>query len=80
MAKHVEYVRATQLDEHRATFAESLRRNVPGRGGEVMNCVEQMVDWGRHRPGSGRGAKKIEYSCLRVLTGFRACEVARRRT
>ena len=47
VAKHVEYVLATQPDQHRAAFVESLRRNVPGRGGEVMNYVEQMVERGR---------------------------------
>ena len=47
VATHVEYVLATQPDEHRAAFVESLRRNVPGRGGEVMNYVEQMVERGR---------------------------------
>ncbi len=47
VAKHVEYVLATQPDEHRAAFVASLRRNVPGRGGEVMNYVEQMVERGR---------------------------------
>ena len=30
--------------------------------------------------GSGRAAKEIEHSCLRGLTGFCACEVARHRT
>ncbi len=46
VAKHVEYVLATQPDEHRAAFVESLRRNMPGRGGEVMNYVEQMIERG----------------------------------
>jgi hypothetical protein len=44
VARHVEYVMATQPDEHRAAFVESLRRNVPGRGGDVMNYVEQSIE------------------------------------
>ena len=47
VAKHVEYVLATQPAEHRAPFIAALRRHVPGRGGEVMNYVEQWVERGR---------------------------------
>ena len=62
VAKHVEYVLATQPDEHRAAFVESLRRNVPGRGGEVMNYVEQMIE-------RGRRAGKLEGQ-VRTIEGF----------
>ena len=41
VTKHVEYVLATQPDEYRSVFVDALRRNVPGRGGDVMNYVEQ---------------------------------------
>ena len=37
VAKHVEYVLATQPAESRPLFVRALRRNVPGRGGDVMN-------------------------------------------
>ena len=66
VAKHVEYVLATQPDEHRAAFVESLRRNVPGRGGEVMNYVEQMVERGR-REGLQEGELRGQ---IRIIEGF----------
>ena len=47
VAKHVEYVLATQSEENRQVFAEALQRNVPGRGGELMNYVEQLLEQGR---------------------------------
>ncbi len=47
VALHVEYVLAAQPEERRPAFAAALRRNVPGRGGELMNYVEQMVERGR---------------------------------
>ena len=46
VAKHVEYVLATQPQAHRKLFSEALRTNVPGRGGEVMNYVEEMIERG----------------------------------
>ena len=43
LARHVEYVlAATQSEERREAFAAALRRNLPGRGGELMNYVEQI--------------------------------------
>ena len=45
--KHVEYLLATQPDKHLATFAAALRRNVPGRGGDVMNYMQQLIERGR---------------------------------
>ncbi len=50
VTKHVEYVLATQPDEYRSVFVDALRRNVPGRGGDVMNYVEQTD---RKRPPGG---------------------------
>ena len=47
VTKHVEYVLATQPDEYRSVFVDALRRNVPGRGGDVMNYVEQLIERGR---------------------------------
>ena len=47
VAKHVEYVLATQSEENRQVFAEALQRNAPGRGGELMNYVEQLLEQGR---------------------------------
>ena len=47
VAKHVEYVLATQPDEYCSVFVDALRRNVPGRGGDVMNYVEQLIERGR---------------------------------
>ena len=66
VAKHVEYVLATQPDEHRAAFVESLRRNVPGRGGEVMNYVEQMIERGR-REGLQEGELKGQIRTIERL-------------
>lgn len=47
VAKHVEYVLATQPDEYRPLFVRALRRNVPGRGRDVMNYFEQLIERGR---------------------------------
>ena len=47
MALHVEYVLAAQPEERHPAFGAVLRRNVPGRGGELMNYVERMVEQGR---------------------------------
>ena len=78
VAKHVEYVLATQPDEHRAAFVELLRRNVPGRGGEVMNYVEQMVERGR-REGKLEGqvrtiegflGRDVPWSTIEAATGI----------
>ena len=57
VAKHVEYVLATQPDEYRPLFVRALRRNVPGRGGDVMNYVEQLIERGR-REGLEDGLKE----------------------
>ena len=43
----MEYVLAAQPEERHPAFGEVLRRNVPGRGGELMNYVERMVEQGR---------------------------------
>ena len=66
VAKHVEYVLATQPDEHRAAFVEALRRNVPGRGGDVMNYVEQLIERGRRE---GRREGKLEGQ-VRTIEGL----------
>ena len=57
VAKHVEYVLATQPQAHRKLFSEALRTNVPGRGGEVMNYVEEMIERGR-REGRQEGRRE----------------------
>jgi hypothetical protein len=59
VAKHVEYVLATQPDDYRPLFVRALRRNVPGRGGDVMNYVEQLIERGR-REGLEDGLKEGE--------------------
>ncbi len=47
MALHVEYVLlALKSNEQQRAFAEALRRTVPGRGGEVMTYVHEMIDEG----------------------------------
>ena len=66
VAKHVEYALATQPDEHRAAFIAALRRNVPGRGGDVMNYVEQLIERGR-REGLQEG--KLDGQ-IRTIEGF----------
>ena len=43
----VEYVLATQPEEDRKYFAAALRRNVPGRGGDLMNYVDELIEQGR---------------------------------
>ena len=57
VAKHVEYVLATQPEAQRKLFSEALRKNVPGRGGEVMNYVEEMIERGR-REGRQEGRQE----------------------
>ena len=68
--KHVEYLLATQPDKHLATFAEALRRNVPGRGGDVMNYMQQLIERGR-REGLQEGIQegKLEGQ-IRTIEGF----------
>ena len=78
VTKHVEYVLATQPDEYRSVFVDALRRNVPGRGGDVMNYVEQLIERGR-REGrqegrqegrkEGRQKGKLEGQ-IRTIEGF----------
>ena len=66
VTKHVEYVLATQPDEYRSVFVDALRRNVPGRGGDVMNYVEQLIERGRQE---GRREGKLEGK-IRTIEGF----------
>ena len=66
VTKHVEYVLATQPEAQRKRFSEALRRNVPGRGGEVMNYVEEMIERGR-REGRREGELKGQ---VRAIEGF----------
>ena len=67
LTKHVEYVLATQPDEYRPLFVvRALRRNVPGRGGEVMNYVEQLIERGR-REGLPEGELKGQ---VRTIEAF----------
>ncbi len=66
VTKHVEYVLATQPDEYRSVFVDALRRNVPGRGGDVMNYVEQLIERGRRE---GRQEGKLEGQ-IRTIEGF----------
>ncbi len=70
VTKHVEYVLATQPDEYRSVFVDALRRNVPGRGGDVMNYVEQLIERGR-REGrqEGRQEGKLEGQ-IRTIEGL----------
>ena len=62
LALHVEYVLTTlPSEERRQAFAEALRRNVPGRGGDVVNYVEQIEERGRqegHRAGREEGREE----------------------
>ena len=74
VAKHVEYVLATQPDEYRPLFVRALRRNVPGRGGDVMNYVEQLIERGR-REGLEDGLKEDRQEGelkgrIRTIEGF----------
>ena len=59
VAMHVEYVLATQPEENRKLFSEALQRNVPGRGGEMMNYVEELLEQGR-REGELKGRREGE--------------------
>ena len=75
VTKHVEYVLATQPEAHRNLFSEALRRNVPGRGGEVMNYVEEMIERGR-REGRREGRRDGELKGqVRAIEGFVARDV-----
>ena len=71
VTKHVEYVLATQPEAHRKLFSEALRRNVPGRGGEVMNYVEEMIERGRQE-GRQEGELKGQ---VRAIEGFVARDI-----
>ena len=71
VTKHVEYVLATQPAAHRKLFSEALRRNVPGRGGEVMNYVEEMIERGRQE-GRQEGELKGQ---VRAIEGFVARDI-----
>ena len=66
VSKHVEYVLATQSEENRQVFAEALQRNVPGRGGELMNYVEQLIEQGR-REGRREGRQEGQ---VMTIEGF----------
>ena len=78
VTKHVEYVLATQPDEYRAVFVDALRRNVPGRGGDVMNYVEQLIERGRRegrlegkiRTIEGLLERDIPWSSIEAATGI----------
>ena len=74
VAQHVEYVLATQPDEYRPLFVRALRRNVPGRGGDVLNYVEQLIERGRRegledgfKEGRREGELKVR---IRTIEGF----------
>ena len=79
VAMHVEYVLATQPKAQRKVFSEALRRNVPGRGGEVMNYVEEMIERGRRegrQEGRQEGRREGELKGqVRAIEGFVAREV-----
>ena len=83
VAKHVEYVLATQPEEHRKLFSQALRRNVPGRGGELMNYVEELIEQGRQegrqegrREGELRGRREGELKGqVRAIEGFVARDI-----
>ena len=66
VTKHVEYVLATQPDEYCSVFVDALRRNVPGRGGDVMNYVEQLIERGRQE---GRREGRLEGK-IRTIEGL----------
>ena len=53
-----EYLLATQPDKHLAIFAAALRRNVPGRGGDVMNYMQQLIERGRREGTPGRHSER----------------------
>ena len=78
-AKHVEYVLATQSEEQRKLFAEALRRNVPGRGGELMNYVEELIEQGRQegrQQGRQEGRREGELKGqVRAIEGFVARDI-----
>ena len=74
VTKHVEYVLATQPEAQRKLFAKALQRNVPGRGGEVMNYVEEMIERGRRegrREGRQEGRREGELKGqVRIIDGL----------
>ena len=75
VAKHVEYVLATQPEAQRKLFSEALRRNGPGRGGEVMNYVEEMIERGR-REGRRTGRREGELKGrVQAIEGFVARDI-----
>ena len=49
-----------------AVFVDALRRNVPGRGGDVMNYVEQLIERGRRE---GRREGRLEGK-IRTIEGL----------
>ena len=60
VALHVEYVLlALKTNEQQRAFEEALRRTVPGRGGEIMTYVHEMIDEGR-REGELKGRREGE--------------------
>ena len=74
LARHVEYVLATQSEEGLRAFGAALRRNVPGRGGELMTYVEQIEERGR-REGRQEGRREGRQEgrregVLRTIEGF----------
>ena len=75
VATHVEYVLATQPEAQREVFSEALSRNVPGRGGEVMNYVEEMIERGR-REGRQEGRQEgRREGQVRAIEGFVARDI-----
>ena len=72
---------ATQPAERRAAFVEA-RRNAPGRGGDVMNYVEQLIERGRReglQEGELRGqirtiegllVREVPWSTIEAATGI----------
>ncbi len=82
VAMHVEYVLATQPEERQRVFGKALRRHVAGRGGELMNYVERMVERGRRegrQEGELRGkvqtiqgllSRDVPWSTIEAATGI----------
>ena len=73
VAMHVEYVLATQPEENRKLFSEELQRNVPGRGGEMMNYVEELLEQGRQegrQEGELKGRQEGRREVVRMIEGF----------
>ena len=81
LAAHVEYVLATQKEEGRRAFQAALRRYVPGRGGELMNYVEQIEERGR-REGvlltiEGLLRREVPWSTIEEATSIDEAEFKR---